>query len=175
MLEISKIKYRIMKKLSTILAMTGLIFLSSTQVSCAQTEKNVKSAEDFIASIDWAASPPPTGMITFRLDCKDGPVELTNNGNAEVKAGTLVKWTITCGSIKSIQIVPGSKGFSTHSDIWEVKPYPLGGNPEAKSWIGDTKILTDEDDDILYGFYNVIWFDENNTPHVIDPLIKVNK
>ena len=160
-----------MKKLSTILVMTGLMLLSSAQNVYAQKEQNLKSAKGIIDSIDWKQTPMPGGMVTINVECNDGQVALTNNGNAEVKAGTLVKWNITCPYVKSIQIIPGSKGYFQHSDIWEVEPEPLG----AKSWIGQTKLLGQEDPNITYGFYSVIWFDQFNTPYVIDPLIRVNK
>lgn len=164
-----------MKKLSTILIVTGLIFLGSTQVSCSQTEQKMKSAQDIIDSIDWKASPPPVerATVTISVGCgANGEATLTNNGNAEVKDGTQVKWHITCPKIKGIQIAPGSKGFGAlHSDIWEAEPVPFG----AKSWMGQIKELGENDPGVIFGFYNLIWFDENNTPHVIDPLIKVNK
>ena len=104
--------------------------------------------------------------LNVMRDQKTGEVTITNNGNADVKTGSFVKWNVTGPGIKKIEIVPGSKGNTDHDNIWAVDPAPFG----PKSWLGQ---VVDETD--VQGYYSVIWFDEYNTPHVIDPLIKVNQ
>ena len=110
---------------------------------------------------------------TINIYCNKvtGDVEVSGNGKATVHSGHFVKWNVTCSKITKIEIIPGSKGFAQHKDIWEIKPAPLG----ALVWMGQVKTLGDEDPPSIEGFYSVIWFDEFNTPHVIDPLIEVNK
>ena len=156
-----------MKKLSTILVMTVLMFMSSAQDICAQTKSVLDSINELMK-----ASPPPTGMIVINVECKeDGKVSLTNRGNADVKNGTRVRWNITCDIVDRIVVYPDSKGHEDHTNIWASGPEPQGD----KSWAGITRLLDDNDPNYILGYYTVIWYEKNNTPHVIDPLIKVNK